>query len=166
MAYTKTILGLILCASILLLGCVGGAPSTTTTVIEQTTTTLEDVPSPPAPPAETATPTPSPTVEGNATNETNATVEVKEFVVTAQSFSFQPATITVKKGDRVRLLATSTDVDHGIAIPDFGVNANMPVGEQKTIEFTADKAGTFTFFCSVFCGSGHRSMTGQLIVTE
>ena len=38
--------------------------------------------------------------------------------------------------------------------------------EAATIEFTADKAGTFPFQCSNFCGFGHGKMKGKLIVEE
>jgi cytochrome c oxidase subunit 2 len=34
-----------------------------------------------------------------------------------------------------------------------------------TVEFVADKAGTFTFSCSVYCGKGHRGMKGELVVS-
>lgn len=30
---------------------------------------------------------------------------------------------------------------------------------------TPDKSGEFPFHCDVFCGSGHESMTGTVIVT-
>lgn len=89
---------------------------------------------------------------------------VKEFKITAEQWEFSPATITVNQGDRVRLVVTSPDVDHGIAIAEYGINQIVPKGETKTVEFTADKSGTFTFYCSVRCGSGHGSMRGQLIV--
>lgn len=90
--------------------------------------------------------------------------EVKEFKMTAKQFAFEPATIEVNKGDKVRLIVTSTDVPHGIAIPEYGINERLDVGKPVTIEFTADKQGTFTSFCSVFCGSGHGSMKGKIIV--
>ena len=89
---------------------------------------------------------------------------VKEFRMTAKSFSFEPSTIEVNKGDRVRLIVTSTDVPHGIAISEYGINERLDVGKPVTIEFTADKQGTFTAFCSVFCGSGHKDMKGKIIV--
>ena len=38
------------------------------------------------------------------------------------------------------------------------------IQKGKTIEFTADKQGTFTVFCSVFCGSGHSGMKGKIII--
>ena len=92
------------------------------------------------------------------------TGEVKEFKITAKQFSFEPATIEVNKGDKVRLIVTSIDVPHGIAIPEYDINERLDPGQPKTIEFTASKEGTFTTFCSVFCGSGHSGMKGKIIV--
>lgn len=90
--------------------------------------------------------------------------EVKEFTITAKQFQFSPSTIEVNKGDRVRLIITSTDVPHGFAIAEYGINQRLEVGKPATIEFTADKEGTFTSFCSVICGAGHSGMKGKLIV--
>lgn len=89
---------------------------------------------------------------------------VKEFKITANNFAFDPATITVKKGDKVKLIVTSADVDHGMAIKEYNINTKVNKGKTETIEFTADKAGEFEIYCSVFCGSGHKSMKGKLIV--
>src|SRR5438874_703155 len=50
---------------------------------------------------------------------------VKEFTMTANAFTFDPATITVNQGDHVIIHAKSLDVEHGISIPDFGVNVNL-----------------------------------------
>lgn len=91
---------------------------------------------------------------------------VKTITVVAKRWSFEPAVITVKKGDRVRMLIESRDVTHGIKIPDFNINQNLVAGETTVVEFTADKAGSFGFFCSVFCGQGHGSMRGTLVVEE
>ena len=90
--------------------------------------------------------------------------EVKEFKLTAKQFAFEPSAIEVNKGDRVRLIVTSTDVPHGIAIPEYGINERLDPGKPVTIEFTAEKEGTFTTFCSVFCGSGHSNMKGKIVV--
>lgn len=89
---------------------------------------------------------------------------VKSFTVTAKQWSFDPATITVKKGDRVKLAIKSIDVSHGFALSAFNVNQNLEPGQEVTVEFVADKTGSFPFFCSVFCGSGHGGMRGTLIV--
>ena len=90
--------------------------------------------------------------------------EVKEFALEANDFAFTPDTITVNKGDRVRLTVTSVDVDHGLAIPEYDINVQINQGQTKSVDFVADKAGTFMFKCSVFCGAGHREMKGTLIV--
>ena len=92
------------------------------------------------------------------------TGEVKEFKMTAKQFQFDPATIEVNKGDKVRLIVTSLDVPHGIAIPEYNINERLDPRKPVTIEFTADKQGTFTAFCSVFCGAGHSGMKGKIIV--
>jgi len=84
--------------------------------------------------------------------------------VTARKYMFDPDVITVKQGDEVQLIVTAADRDHGIAIPAFGVKQYLKKGVPTTVSFTAGKAGTFPFHCSVFCGLGHRHMKGKLIV--
>lgn len=86
--------------------------------------------------------------------------------MTAKQFEFLPATLSVKKGVPVRLIIDAVDVEHGFAIPEFGVQTSLPVGRKTVVEFTPDRVGKFTFFCSVFCGSGHGSMKGNLVVTD
>ncbi len=88
----------------------------------------------------------------------------KEFTITAKQWAFSPSSIKVKKGDMVVLKVTSADVAHGLMLPAFNVNTTINKGETKTIEFVADKAGTFTFSCNVPCGAGHKAMTGTLVV--
>ena len=90
---------------------------------------------------------------------------VKEFTMTAKQREFVPGTITVNKGDKVKITVTSIDVTHGFRLPDFGVNERLDPGKPVDIEFVADKVGTFTFSCSVPCGSGHGGMRGQLVVS-
>ncbi len=90
--------------------------------------------------------------------------DIKEFRITAKQFAFEPETIEVNKGDKVRLIVTTVDVPHGIGIPEYGISQRLDVGKPATIEFIADKGGDFTSFCSVFCGSGHSKMKGKIIV--
>ena len=91
---------------------------------------------------------------------------VHEFTMTAKKYEFDPGVITVKKGEKVRLIITATDRDHGIKIEGYDINQVLKKGDPTTIEFTADKAGTFEFKCSVYCGKGHRKMKGKLVVEE
>lgn len=85
-----------------------------------------------------------------------------EIKVTAEKYDFKPDIITAKKGDRIRLVITAVDRDHGIKIDAVHINQKLPKGQAVTVEFTADQAGTFPFECSQFCGLGHRKMKGKL----
>ena len=87
------------------------------------------------------------------------TIQVK-----ARKYRFDPAVITVKQGDRVKLVITAVDHDHGFSLAPFGVDQQLPKGVATPVEFTADKAGTFSFHCSHFCGIGHPRMKGKLVV--
>jgi len=104
----------------------------------------------------------------NNTSNDNGAVggERVEVSMRAFQFGFDPATITVNKGDTVVLHITSEDVTHGFAISEFNVNTQIPAGQTVDVEFVADRPGTFRFFCSVICGSGHADMAGQLVVRE
>ena len=97
--------------------------------------------------------------------QTESESKIKEIEVTARQWEFIPNPIEANLGDRVRLRITSVDVSHGFALPDFGVSQRLSPGRTETVEFTADKAGSFTFFCNVACGSGHSGMRGTLVVS-
>lgn len=88
----------------------------------------------------------------------------QEIQVTAEKYDFKPDTITVKKGDQVKLVITATDHDHGFKIDAFHIDRKLPKGQTVTVEFMADQAGEFPFECSHFCGLGHKKMKGKLIV--
>ena len=92
--------------------------------------------------------------------------ETKEIRMTARKYRFDPAVITVKKGQRVRLLITAIDHDHGFELDAFNINQKLKKGDPATVEFTADRAGTFYFHCSHFCGLGHPKMKGKIVVEE
>src|SRR5664279_4067554 len=76
---------------------------------------------------------------------------VHEITMTAKNYEFDPGVITVKKGEKVRLVITATDRKHGINIEGYDIDQLLNTGDPTTIEFTVDKAGTFEFKCSVYC---------------
>ncbi len=90
--------------------------------------------------------------------------QVRVINMSAKKYQFDPQVITVNQGERVQLIVTALDRDHGIRIVGYNINRRLKKGVPTTIEFTANKPGTFSFRCSVFCGLGHRRMKGQLIV--
>lgn len=139
-------------------------PEPTPTPTPEPTPTPKPTPTPTPEPTPTPTPEPTPTPTPEPTPTPTPKAEVKVFNVEAKQFAFVPATITVNEGDTVRLIVKSTDVDHGIGISEFGVLKTVKAGTTETVEFVANKKGSFTIFCSVFCGGGHGTMTGTLVV--
>ena len=125
----------------------------------------------------TATPSPSPSpvslspeteVVSTPSSSTAAMTEgpVKEFQLTGTNYRFTPATLSVKKGDKVKITLTSSDMPHNFAIDELNVQSEMAnKGKTATVEFVADKVGTFEYYCSV---GNHRSlgMVGKLTVTQ
>ena len=85
--------------------------------------------------------------------------------VVAKKFEFVPGEIRVGRGEAVALRFTAPEVPMGFNLADFDLRADIVPGRVTTVQFTADKAGTFTFLCDVFCGTGHEDMSGTLIVT-
>lgn len=90
---------------------------------------------------------------------------VKEFSVDATSFSFTPNTMTVNKGDVVKITLKNIKGNHDLKIDEFNASTRVlkAEGEEETITFVTDKAGTFEYYCSV---GNHRTMgmVGTLIV--
>jgi cytochrome c oxidase subunit II len=123
-------------------------------------------PTPPGPAANSRTVAPTSTPAGEAPLSGSVANGVREVKVEAVKYAFKPDQIVVKKGEKVRLLVTATDVEHGLALPDFKIDAKLPPRQEQVIEFTPDKTGAFTFRCSVYCGSGHSDMKGTLVVKE
>ncbi len=159
------IMALFVFAGLLLAGCTqqnnnnGGGGTTVTITATGTPTAI-------ATSTATATGTATPTGTATATASPTASGSVKEFTMTANNFQFSPGQITVKKGDKVRIKVTAMDVMHGFALPGYQISQSLPVGQEQTIEFTADQVGSFQFYCNIPCGSGHRDMKGTLVVED
>jgi cytochrome c oxidase subunit II len=84
--------------------------------------------------------------------------------ITAKRFEFAPATIELRVGEPVILELSSLDRKHGFNAPELHIDAVIVPGKPTRVRLVPDRAGTFAFHCSVFCGSGHEDMTGQIVV--
>jgi len=91
--------------------------------------------------------------------------ETKTFQITAKKYEFSPDTIKVNQGDKVVLLVTATDREHGFGIKELNIDRVLPQGKTVTIEFIANQKGDFTISCTKFCGWGHFGMKAKLIVS-
>ena len=92
-------------------------------------------------------------------------VEIKEFEVSGSEFSFEPSSITVKAGQKVKIkFKNKGNAPHNLVIEGLGVGTKtIGNGQKDVIEFTASIPGKFAIICSV---PGHKEagMEGSLIV--
>lgn len=82
----------------------------------------------------------------------------------AANFAFSQLEIRVKKGEKVEVTLDVKEGFHDWTLDGYGVKTKqMNAGGKETIEFIADKAGTFEYYCSV---GSHRAMgmKGKLVV--
>ncbi len=90
--------------------------------------------------------------------------EPRTIAITAKRFEFVPATITLKKGETVKLVVTSEDVTHGLFLRPLKIDTDLTPGETRQITLTPQSAGTFTAICHHFCGTGHGGMKLTVVV--
>ena len=116
-------------------------------------------------PSESAMPTESATPTESAMPSPGASAEnVKSFTVSGKNFSFTPKTLTVKKGDTVKVTFKNIEGFHDFKIDEFNLaTKQISGGAEETVQFTADKTGTFQYYYSV---GQHRAngMWGTLTV--
>ena len=91
-----------------------------------------------------------------------------EIWMTAVRSHYKPERVEVKKGDHVIWHITNVerarDATHGFALPGYNISLSIEPGETTTIEFDADQAGVFTYYCTEFCSALHLEMMGYFTV--
>jgi cytochrome c oxidase subunit 2 len=70
----------------------------------------------------------------------------------------QPPTLVVPIGEKVRYTIESNDVVHGFWIPAFMIQMQNLPGVTNSLEFTANKLGTYPGRCNILCGRNHSQM--------
>lgn len=115
-------------------------------------------------PTASGTTTPADTSDSATVNVSVGTGKVKEFTVSGTSFSFSPETITVNKGDSVKITFKNSEGYHDLVIDGYDVSTKqINTGETGVVEFVADKAGEFKYYCSVGTHE-EKGMKGTFIV--
>ncbi len=89
-----------------------------------------------------------------------------EIRVTLSKYKVAPKRITVQKGQPVKLVVKSADVEHGFAIKELKIKQRIEAKQTKIITFNPQQSGRFRIYCSVYCGDGHDDMVGELVVTD
>ena len=84
-------------------------------------------------------------------SEGAAMMEAKEVKVSATDYAFSPSTLSVKKGQKVKIiLQNDGKFPHNLLIDELSVATKIiNAGQTDTVEFTASKTGSFSMYCSV-----------------
>ena len=138
--------------AVLLAGCISQPPSPPVSNVSNSSSGQQTgATTPPQPPGSTQPPG---TIQPPA---------VKEFTVHGSSFKFTPNSITVNKGDTVKITFISDDSSHDICVEGYGCSSVVSGGGTSTLQFVAKDSGNLKFYCSV---DGHRGfgMEGTLSV--
>ncbi len=73
--------------------------------------------------------------------------EVREIKIDLSNYKFEPSSITVKKGEKIKLILTSKDIYHTFTVDELGINIEVFPGQTVTKEIVPNKSGTFKLYC-------------------
>lgn len=127
----NAVIGIVVVVVVIVLGWYFTQSQRTQAPTVETPTTTQE----PAPQIETATPS----------------SEVQEIKVSGSEFVFSPKTLTVKAGEKVRIaFKNNGKLSHNITIDELNVaSKTISSGETDTVEFVAQKTGSYVMYCSV-----------------
>lgn len=74
--------------------------------------------------------------------------------------------LELKKDQSYRLHLSSLDWQHGFSLQPVNINVQVHPNYDLVMTVTPDQAGTYTVVCNEFCGIGHHTMTGRIVVVE
>ena len=89
-----------------------------------------------------------------------------EVAVRISKQGFQPSRITVRRGEATRLVLTSTDGEHCLAIDALRVEKRVVPGRPTRLDVAPGQAGVFPFYCCLESGGAANVERGELTVTE
>jgi mono/diheme cytochrome c family protein/plastocyanin len=84
----------------------------------------------------------------------------------AEEGGWTPNTLKAEVGQPLTLHLTSDDVMHGFAVGQMDMESvDVAPGKVTDVTLTFDKPGTYTFFCTRWCGLNHWRMRGTIEVS-
>ena len=83
----------------------------------------------------------------------------------AMSFQWTPI-LQLEQGKNYILHLSSLDVNHGFSLFPINVNFQVVPGYDYGLRVTPTAAGDFRIICNEFCGIGHHTMVGRVIVVD
>lgn len=72
--------------------------------------------------------------------------------------------LQLRRGVTYRLHVSSIDVEHGFSLQPVDMNLQVAPGYDEVVTFTPQQDGVYTIVCNEYCGLGHATMAGRIIV--
>ena len=85
--------------------------------------------------------------------------------LTAQMWRWSSIPVLVKN-EWYTFHLSSADVCHGFSVQPINMNFIVLPGYDYVLRFKPNAAGDYKMFCNEFCGIGHQTMIGKIIVVE
>jgi cytochrome c oxidase subunit 2 len=87
-----------------------------------------------------------------------------EAVLVAQTWAFVPPVVKVPLHADVTFTATTIDVIHGFNIEGTRLNMMLIPGQISRNSYRFDRPGEYLLICHEYCGLGHHTMAGKVVV--
>jgi len=88
-----------------------------------------------------------------------------DIYLAAMTFQWTPI-LKLEKGRQYTLHISSLDVNHGFSLYPVNVNFQVVPGYDYGLRVTPTASGDFRIICNEFCGIGHHTMVGRVIVVD
>ncbi len=88
-----------------------------------------------------------------------------DIYLTAMAFQWTPI-LKLEKGKEYTLHLSSLDVNHGFSLYPVNINFQVIPGYDYGLRITPTASGDFRIICNEFCGIGHHTMVGRVIVED
>jgi cytochrome c oxidase subunit 2 len=88
-----------------------------------------------------------------------------DIYMAAMTFTWMPV-LKLQKDVQYTLHLSALDVNHGFSLFPINVNFQVVPGYDYGLRVTPNIAGDFRIICNEFCGIGHHTMVGKVIVED
>jgi cytochrome c oxidase subunit 2 len=82
----------------------------------------------------------------------------------AHMWAWTPSPLHVPQGATVTFYVTSADVLHGFQVQGTTINLTAVPGIVGSMTYTFTHPKIYNIICNEYCGIGHQSMIGQIVV--
>jgi cytochrome c oxidase subunit II len=88
-----------------------------------------------------------------------------DIYLVGMAFQWMPI-LKLQKGAQYTLHLSALDVNHGFSLFPVNVNFQVVPGYDYGLRITPNTSGDFRIMCNEFCGIGHHTMVGRVIVED